>query len=328
MTMKELKAVQQRVGGLESVTLCFQNGGQSVKYMDDELKGISYYAVTTDFDRIQNIEIQEGRYLSTAELDGGTYSTVIGDEVFRELFPGSVTAIGKSVTMNGRKFVVVGILKKTGQNMAGFNFDNCVIIPYIIAPSMTDVESLNFDPTLMVKAKKGLDVNDLKYEVEGVLRSTRKVAPGMPDDFAINQLSQVATQINAIFSVVKVVGWIIGGFSLLVGCFGIANIMFVTVKERTKFIGLKKAIGARPRIILIEFLLEAVVLCLIGGVIGIIIVFLLSLAMTYGLDFPVTLSFENFFIGISVSAVVGVIAGYIPARAASRLDPVVAIRST
>ena len=163
--------------------------------------------------------------------------------------------------------------------------------------------------------------------MEGALRQTRKVKPAQGNDFAINQLSQITERLDIVFGTINVVGWVIAGFSLLVGGFGIANIMFVTVKERTKIIGLKKAIGARQGSILMEFLVEAVTLCVTGGLIGIIIVLLLSLLMNYGFDFPITLSVKNFFIGVSISAMVGVLAGFIPARTASKLDPVVAIRS-
>jgi putative ABC transport system permease protein len=167
----------------------------------------------------------------------------------------------------------------------------------------------------------------VKYEVEGALRRVRKVKPGQANDFAINNLSQVSERIESVFGSLDVAGWLIGGLSLLVGAFGIANIMFVTVKERTKIIGLKKAIGARKASILWEFLLEAIVLCLIGGSAGIVLVLLMSLVLTYAADFHVALSVTNFFVGIFVSIFVGVLSGFIPARSASRLDPVVAIRS-
>lgn len=211
--------------------------------------------------------------------------------------------------------------------MAGFNFDEGVVFPYFMAASVLDVQSLGSEPMLIIKAGAGNNVDEVKYEVEGVLRRVRKVKPGQGNDFAINQLSQVSERLDMMFASINVIGSVIGGFSLIVGAFGIANIMFVTVKERTKVIGLKKAIGARPGIILIEFLVEAVTLCIAGGIIGIIIVLLLSLLLTYALDFPVTLSLQNFIIGIGISAVVGVLAGFIPARSASKLDPVVAIRS-
>jgi putative ABC transport system permease protein len=279
------------------------------------------------FDKIQNIEIAKGRYLSFAEMDGGNNSVVLGDEVYKGLFPGGTDPIGSNVSFLGHKFTVVGIMKKVGQNMAGFDFDNSIIFPYYAAANFVDVRSLNNDPFLAVKAKAGASVDEMKYEVEGVLRRERKVRPGQANDFAINQLSQVSERLDLVFGTIDVIAMIIGGFSLLVGAFGIANIMFVTVKERTKVIGLKKAIGARSRSILTEFLVEAITLCITGGLVGIIIVLLLSLGLTYGLDFHVTLSAKNFLIGISISALVGVLAGYIPARKAASLDPVVAIRS-
>jgi putative ABC transport system permease protein len=180
---------------------------------------------------------------------------------------------------------------------------------------------------LIVKAAKGRNLDEVKYEVEGVLRRLRKVRPGQPDDFAINHLSQVSEKLNSIFGKIDIGAWFIGGFSLLVGAFGIANIMFVTVKERTKIIGLKKAIGARRASIMWEFLLEAIVLCLVGGSVGILIVLLLSLGISYGFDMEIILSLNNFFIDIFVSIFVGILSGLIPARSASRLDPVVAIRT-
>jgi len=326
MSPKELRAVQENVPGAQYATLCFTKRGLVVKHQDQELEGISGYAVTDYFDKVQNIEIAQGRYLSGSELQGGSNVAVIGDEVYHELF-GNTNALGKTVSYLGRQFLVVGIMKKVGQDMAGFNFDKGVIFSYYAASALLDTRSLNNDPNLIVKVAEGRSPEDVKYEVEGALRRERKIKPGQKNDFAMNQLSEVSARLDMIFDSINLIGAIIGAFSLVVGAFGIANIMFVTVKERTKQIGLKKAIGARSRSILTEFLMEAITLCLAGGLIGIFIVLLLSLLLTYGADFPVTLSFKNFSLGIGISALVGILAGYIPARAASRLDPVVAIRS-
>ena len=327
MTPQEVKAIETQVPDVATATICLTTRGMTLKYNDVELGSIQGYAVLNDFDKIQNIEIANGRYLSASELGGGANTVVLGDEVYHGLFPGNTSPLGKSISFHGRKFMVVGVMKKVGQNMAGFDFDNAVIYPYYAAASLLDVRSLNYDPLLAVKAAKGKNLEEVKYEVEGVLRRMRKVRPGQADDFAINQLSQVSERLNLVFGTIDIVAWFVGGLSLLVGAFGIANIMFVTVKERTKVIGLKKAIGARKSSILVEFLLEAIVLCIFGGLIGIIAVLLLSLLLTYAFDFEVTLSAVNFAIGIFVSILVGVLAGIIPARSASRLDPVVAIRS-
>lgn len=327
MTPTEVRAIESQVPDITTATLCLNTRRMTLKHNDMEVNGITGYAVLNGFDKIQNIDIANGRYLSAAELDGGNNSAVLGDEVYHGLFPGNINPLGKSVNFLGRKFVVVGVMKKAGQNMAGFDFDNAVLFPYYMAASVVDVRSLNYDPLLAVKAGRGKNIEEVKYEVEGVLRRIRKVRPGQPNDFAVNQLSQVSERLNMVFGTIDIIAWVIGGFSLIVGAFGIANIMFVTVKERTKIIGLKKAIGARSASILWEFLLEAIVLSLIGGLVGIIIVLLLSFVFTYAFDFTVALSLSNFFIGIFVSIFVGVLSGFIPARSASRLDPVVAIRT-
>jgi putative ABC transport system permease protein len=271
--------------------------------------------------------VTSGRYLSTSELDGGNNVVVLGYAVYKNLFSVNMDPLGKKVTFLGRKFTVVGVMKFAGQNMAGFDYDNSVIFPYYAAASLIDVRSLEHDPFLAIKVAKGKNIDDVKFEVEGVLRKIRKVRPGQANNFALNQLSQVSERLNDIFATIDIVGWFIGGLSLLVGAFGIANIMFVTVKERTKIIGLKKAIGAKRQSILMEFLLEAVVLSLIGGLVGIFVVILISFLLTFLFEFEVVLSFMNFFIGIFVSIIVGILAGIIPAISASRLDPVVAIRS-
>lgn len=327
MTPMEVKAVEGQVADVGTATLCLNSRRMTVKHADMDVSGISGYAVLYGFDKIQNIEIEQGRYLLPSELESGNNVAVLGGEVYAGLFAGNTSPLGSSVSFMGRKFTVVGVLKKSGQNMAGFDFDNAVIYPYYAAASLIDVRSLNYDPTLLVKASKDKNLEEVKYEVEGVLRKVRKVKPGQPNDFAINQLSTVSERLNLVFGTINIVAWVIGGFSLIVGAFGIANIMFVTVRERTKIIGLKKAIGARRASILWEFLLEAIVLCLLGGAIGIVIVLLLSLLLTYGVGFEVTLSLSNFFIGIFVSIFVGVLSGLIPARSAARLDPVVAIRT-
>jgi putative ABC transport system permease protein len=327
MTPRDVRAIESQVPDAATATLCLTTRRLTVKYRDMELSSIAGYAVMTFFDKVQNIDIQLGRYLSTSELDGGNNSVVLGYAVYMNLFPGNIDPLGKSVTFLGRRFNVVGVMKKAGQNMAGFDYDNSVVFPYYAAASLLDLKSNNIDPLLAVKAAPGKNIDEVKYEVAGVLRRTRKVRPGEPDNFAINQLSQVSERLNMIFGTIDVVAWFIGGLSLLVGAFGIANIMFVTVKERTRIIGLKKAIGARRSSILLEFLLEAVALSMIGGLIGILVVVAIGLIVSYAFDFEVVLSFANFLIGIFVSIFVGVLAGITPAISASKLDPVVAIRT-
>ncbi|MES2478961.1 MAG: ABC transporter permease [Bacteroidota bacterium] len=328
MTMAELRAVQNNVSDAGIVTLQMSINGKSARYDDNEVSGFSTYAVTQDFEKLQNIDVNEGRYLSSAEIDGGAPSAVIGSELYESLFKSNVSAVGKTISYLGKSYLIVGKLKKTGQNAAGFDFDNCLIVPYHSVSSAIDVTSLNYDPSLMIKAKPGAVISEMQYEVEGALRAVRKVRPGEANNFAINKLSQITQRMDVMFGLINAIGAVIGGISLIVGAFGIANIMFVTVKERTKYIGLKKAIGARSIYILIEFLIEAVFLCILGGLIGILLVWLLSLIVnSSSADMHFTLSLQNMLIGIFTSAFVGIIAGFIPAYKASKLDPVVAIRS-
>jgi putative ABC transport system permease protein len=327
MGIAEMRTVLGNVPEAGIVTLQMTINGKTARYDDNEVSGFSTYAVTQDFEKLQNIEITEGRYLSASEVEGGTPTAVIGAELYESLFKTNVSSVGKTIAYLGKSYLIVGKLKKTGRNAAGFNFDNCLIVSFNSINSAIDVSSLNYDPTLMIKAKPGVALSEMQYEVEGALRAIRKVKPGEANNFAINQLSQITQRMDIMFGLINAIGAVIGGISLIVGAFGIANIMFVTVKERTKYIGLKKAIGARSLYILIEFLIEAVFLCLLGGLIGVLLVWLLSLIVNSSSDMHFTMSLQNMLIGILTSAVVGIIAGFIPAYKASKLDPVVAIRS-
>lgn len=326
MGVKELKAVNG-LPHVQFATLCFSENNLTIKNNQNELSGVNVYAVMPYFETTQNLEIVRGRYFSTTELEAGTACGVLGDKLYNELFPSQLNPIGTYVFYHGKKIKIIGLLKKMGQSMSGFDFDNGMLVPYYVTSSMLDLKSLQYDPMLIVKASNEKSLEEMTYELTGVLRAVRKVKPTEANNFAINKLSQISDRLDTIFATINIVGFVIGGFSLIVGAFGIANIMFVTVKERTKMIGLKKAIGAPAATILMEFLTEAVILCLLGGLFGIISVFLLSLLATYLADFEMVLTLKNIGIGTSISLLVGVLAGYIPAKKAAALNPVEAIRS-
>jgi len=331
-TYDEMMAIQKQVNSASYTTICYSDESEILKFQNNETKGVGIFAVTYDFNKLQSIDINDGRYFSLSEMQGTqSNGMVIGATVADELFGPSISPVGKYIDVFGRPFQVIGVMKKQGKTMTGFNFDGGIVISYNYLSSFRKIDN-NIgngftDPMLMVKARKGYSLDELKYEITSVLRASRKLRPKEQNTFSFNQLDGIQKSIKSIFGNINIFGAIIGFFSLVVGSFGIANIMFVSVKERTTYIGVKKAIGARKITILSEFLIESVILCLLGGLIGIIFVMLLSKLLSGPMGFPIELSLFNFFLGLGISVMVGILAGYIPARRAANLNPVVAIRS-
>jgi putative ABC transport system permease protein len=229
--------------------------------------------------------------------------------------------------MGGKKILIIGTLEKDGESIFGNNKDNYLVIPINFARNMFNLRKESMDPMVMIKAKSGVSNAEMKDEITGVMRSIHRLKPSAENDFALNETSLISKGFEGLFILLDIAGWFIGGFSILVGGFGIANIMFVSVRERTSQIGIQKALGAQNYFILFQFLFEAVLLCLFGGIIGLVIVFLIVQAANYALDMEMALTWFNILRGILISVVIGLVAGIIPALNASRLDPVEAIRS-
>jgi putative ABC transport system permease protein len=216
---------------------------------------------------------------------------------------------------------------KEGESLLGNSTDNLFVIPVKTADNFVRINSNMVNSRIQVKAKEGISVDQLENEIKGVMRIIRKLRPGEEQNFAINKTTLLSKPLKSLFSVVSTAGWIIGLFAILVGGFGIANIMFVSVKERTQQIGIQKSLGAKNYFILIEFLVEAVILCLVGGTIGLLSVYLITLAVKTWVGLNLFLSAGNIITGIAVSVSIGLISGFIPAYSASKLDPVEAIRA-
>jgi putative ABC transport system permease protein len=328
----ELQAIRKQVNSASYAAISYSDESANIRFQGNDAKGVGVFAVSYDFNKLQPIEMNEGRYFSLSEMQGSQSNGVIlGETVATELFGNNISPIDKSIDLMGRSFRIIGVMKKQGKTLTGFNFDGSVIICYNFLASFRNIDNSignGFtDPNLMVKARNGYSLDEMKYEIRSVLRASRKLRPNEADNFSFNQVDTLQKSISSIFANFNIFGWIIGFFSLIVGSFGIANIMFVSVKERTRFIGVKKAIGARKYIILSEFLIESIVLCLLGGLTGILLVIILSAILSGPLGFPVFLSLHNFLLGVSISVIVGLLAGYLPAKRAANLDPVVAIRS-
>ncbi len=322
---EELKHIKERTPSAKFVAFEI-NVKDFVDYEDNRLTGVNIYGISEDFREIQPIDIAYGRFLSDAEFSQGSAAAVIGNEVAEKLFGTAERAVGKQVSSRGKKLIVTGVIKKQGSTMiGGWQFDQSIVMAYRFARNLMDERRA--DPVILVQGLDNLSSKALKDDLTGTMRALHKLPPTKEDDFALNDINDFSDAISSAFSSLNIGGWAIAALSLIVGMFGVANIMFVSVRERTNQIGLKKAVGAKSRVILAEFLLESAFLCIIGGMIGLTMVFLLTKVLTSALNFPVFISTSNMILAIVICIIVGILAGFIPARQAARMDPVVAIRS-
>lgn len=325
----DYEALKERMPTASLVTYWTVPGVKTLKYQRNTVEGGFLFVTTYELNRMLNIEVGKGRYWSTAEYNGGSDKILLGFTIAEELF-GALEPVGKTVKMGGRKYEVIGVLEAAGGDLINpLDFDDAIMVTYTNAARFINLKNRNrFGGTVAVKAKDGFPLEQVQDDIRGILRSTRRLRPREDDTFAMNQLSMIADQIGGFFGVLNTVGGLIGLFSMVVGAISVANIMFVSVKERTSLIGVKKALGARQFVILLEFLTESVILCIIGGVIG--------LALVVGVTAIINTSFESFsivlspkyaVIGVVMSAVVGILAGAVPAGLAAKMDPVEAMRS-
>ena len=236
--------------------------------------------------------------------------------------------MGRQIVIWGRKLNVIGVLKREGNSAFGDSPDKQILIPVNFARNFIDLNAGNVNSNILAKAKPNISNAEMTDELTGILRSVRRLKPAAEDNFSINETTVLTQGFDSLFKIVTIVGWIIGGFSLLVGGFGIANIMFVSVKERTGIIGVQKSVGAKNFVVLFQFLFEAVFLSVFGGVIGLLIIFAGTLIASNIFEMELTLSAGNIILGVMVSAIIGLVSGFMPAWAASHLDPVEAMRTT
>ncbi len=321
-SVEELEIIQQRVKSSKSVA--FQvTSSRSVQFASTTVENVTVSGVSQDFDKVANFELETGRYFAESETAGGRNVVILGYGVAEALFPRQ-NAVGQEVKVFGRRLTVIGVLKKQGESVLGNSSDTEIMIPVNFYRNFADIKSEGAQ--ILVKASPGVTNDQLKDELTGILRAARKLKPSVEENFALNETSLLSNGFDGLFAVVGLAGWIIGGFSILVGGFGIANIMFVSVRERTNQIGIQKSLGAKNYFILMQFLAESIVLCLVGGIIGLFLVYLGTLIAEYGFDVSLTLSLANIVLSITISILIGIISGFIPAYSASQLDPVEAIR--
>ena len=322
----DFEFVKNNVGNIEACAYAIIGKRETIKYQDKTLSNVNITPVSNEVYEIDNLKIHKGRFYNEKESDTGAPVVVLGYNLAENLFENE-EPIGKVVRIYGRKLTVVGVLGKFG----GVNIDSPDekgFVPVNFVRRFMNTASKNVLTIIIIKPKTGVDVNAFENVLKQKFRNHRGLKPEEIDNFFILKLSGQIEFINAIIGFLNTVGWIISGFSLLVGGFGIANIMFVSVKERTNLIGIQKSLGAKNRFILFQFLFESIILAFFGGLVGLLLVWIaIILGNQLTEDFEFILSFGNIFLAFTISSIIGLVSGIIPAISASKLDPVEAIRA-
>ncbi|PZR38140.1 MAG: ABC transporter [Azospira oryzae] len=326
----EYKFLQAKLKNRSSIAIYSDRGNQVIRRGTFSIGQISLIGGSQGFNELQELNIEQGRYFTSDEIENGRGVAVLGYEVAAALFPNNQNPIGETIKIKDQNFRVAGVIKREGESFFGRTTnDYNVIVPYQSFRRMYQTGSGRWnelESTIGIKGNESdVGLVELESELRGFMRVRRGLKPSEKDNFALNRPEAFMNLISGVFDAIGIAGWVIGGFSILVGGFGIANIMFVSVKERTPIIGLQKSLGAKNYFILFQFLFEAVFLSLIGGLFGLLLVFLLTF-VPFG-SLVVQLSLKNIVLGIGVSSAIGVVSGIVPAAVAARLDPVAAIRA-
>ena len=314
----------------QTVSIFVDTNEITVKSDNNAINKIRLVGASSDYEKLFEINIESGRFFTNDEVEGGRNVVVLGSEVAKALFPNNDNPVGKYVKVKNLRFTIVGVIKREGESFIGnTSNDFSCIIPYDSFRKLYQTGTGRWSENGSTIGLKGFESDiglvELENEARGFMRIKRGLKPSRKDNFELNRPEAIANAISGVFDVLGLAGWVIGGFSMLVGGFGIANIMFVSVKERTSIIGLQKSLGAKNYFILFQFLFESIFLSLIGGLSGLFLVWLLTL-VPFG-SLQVILSTKNIVLGLGVSSIIGLVAGIIPAAMAARLDPVIAIRA-
>lgn len=324
-SIDDFEKLQERLTMADGISYDVTVSNRTVKYRSNSVEGAAISGVSFDYYKIRNLEFSSGRYFTNSESDHGAAIAMIGSTVAEGLFP-SMDPLGKQINLLGRRVMVIGVFKSEGEGMLlDVSLDNAIVVPLNFIKNLVYVE--NHNPNIIVNSAAKYPLEETESEVRGIMRSIHRLSPTQEDDFSLNKTTIITAQLDQLFTIINGAGLFIGIFSILVGGFGIANIMFVSVKERTPLIGIQKSLGAKNFFILSQFLIEAVLLCILGGLIGLGIVYFLAFIVKAGFGVGIVVDFGKVILTLMLSTMIGLIAGIIPAVMASRLDPVEAIRS-
>jgi len=328
-SIDDYEFIKERMKGKSTAAFAVYVNGRTIKYKSSNVRGAFIMGTTYEFPEVQSVEIEQGRYFTEKEYLSGGNKVILGKKIIDELFPNQ-NPIDKYVKIFGQKFQVIAVLKEEGENPFNFfDYDEVIWIGFNTAKKFIKTggnERMSTGKLLYVKANDGFSLAELKDELVGTLRAARKLRPRDGDNFSLNELTMLTNMVDQVFGVVYIAGSLIGIFALIVGIFSVANIMFVSVQERTSIIGIKKALGAKKFIILTEFLIESIFLCVLGGIAGLVLVVSVLKLVTYLFKFEIAASPEYLVFGVVISVIVGIISGIIPAIRAANMDPVEAIR--
>ena len=327
-TYREYEFLKENLVNADAVEILTSREGVNVKYSNNSSRVDNLNGVVFENQFFGDWEFVAGRFFTQNETLTGSNAAIIGYKIMEDLFKTPDFAIGKQLKIKGKSYTIIGVTKEQGESFgAGDSFDRQMFIPFNSFKKIYKVGRKGSNAVLRVKGNGDEDPGliNLEYELRGLIRAKRGTKPIEDDSFAINRPEYLASFVSTIFGTISIAGWVIGSFSILVGGFGIANIMFVSVKERVPIIGLQKSLGAKKYFILMQFLFESSFLSIFGGLFGIFFVFLLTLP-DLG-TFDLVISLENVILGVTISSVIGILAGLLPALFASNLDPVEAIRS-
>lgn len=326
-SLEDFKALKSGLKNHEFITYRINLEGKTVKRESNQVDYVSIVGISLDGDKTANLEFTLGRFFNEGEINSGRNVCILGSDVADGLFPNQELPLGKEITLMGKKATVIGVFKKAGEGGFGPSIDKQIYVPLDFARLFINFRSDNAGPIILVKGPDNLNFSEMQSEVQSVIRNERRLKPDQENNFALNNPSIVSTAFQSVYGVLDKTGWFIGIFSILVGGFGIANIMFVSVKERTPIIGIQKSLGAKNYFILSQFLVESILLCVIGGLIGILIAYGITSVVSKVFNFNMVITSQNISLAITLSVLIGIVSGFWPAYTAAQMDPVEAIRS-